>query len=68
MFEKFILPIIMIIISLLYMKSIYKRRGGFMKEDFYSNSEAFKGWSMSFILLIAGILFLIKGIIKIFFS
>jgi hypothetical protein len=67
MIDQIILPIITIILCFLYMKNIYKRRGGFMKEDSYSNSGALKGWSMGFIFFIAGIIFLIKGIIKMFF-
>lgn len=63
MFEKIILPILMIIGGILGLLFLYKSTRGFLKEDSYSNSQSFGVWGAGVIIIVAGIIFLIKGII-----
>ncbi len=68
MIDNIILPICMILGGIFYLRYLYKRDGGFLKdESMLSNVYIFKGWGIGFIVVIAGICFLIKGIINQFF-
>ena len=66
MFENIILPIIFILVGFLYLKWLYRRVGGFLKKDadLYDKSMTFRGWAGGLLILIVGICFLIKGILK----
>ena len=66
MFENIILPIISILVGYLYLKWLYRRVGGFFKndDDLFDKSMTLRGWVGGLLILIAGICFLIRGILK----
>ncbi len=69
MFENIILPILVIIGGFFYLRWLYKIENGFFKinGDLFSKSVGlFKGWILCVFILIVGICFLIKGILKYF--
>lgn len=66
MFENIILPMIFILGGYLYLKWLYRRFGGFFKkdDDLFNKSMTFRGWAGGLLILIVGLCFLIKGILK----
>ena len=67
MFENIILPISFILVGFLYLKWLYRRVGGLKKnEDLFDKSMTHRGWAGGLLIIIVGICFLIKGILKYF--
>lgn len=66
MFENIILPMIFILVGYLYLKWLYRRVGGFFKkdDDLFNKSMTFRGSAGGLLILIVGLCFLIKGILK----
>ncbi|MEY4963229.1 MAG: hypothetical protein RLZZ323_548 [Bacteroidota bacterium] len=68
MIEDIILPLASFIIGITYSKWLYKSNGNsFFEEtddDLFSKSQTLKGWAAGLILIIVGVLFLIKGVLK----
>lgn len=63
-FKLIILGILFIFIGFIYSKWLYKVNNGFFRKnvDSFSNEKDLQGWVGCLILIVAGILFLIKGI------
>lgn len=69
MFEDIFFPLLVIICGIIYLRWLIKIEGGFFKinGDLFSKSIGlFKGWILCVFIIIIGIFFLIKGIIKYF--
>jgi hypothetical protein len=67
MIQSIILPLISIIIGFVYSKWLYKRNDNSFfieKDDSFSKMQTLKGWFAGLILIVAGVLFLTKGILK----
>ena len=66
MLEDIIYPIIMIIVAVFWLKWVYKVEGGFFKKekDLFNKSMTLRGWVGGLLILIVGICFLIKEILK----
>ncbi|WP_348800147.1 hypothetical protein [Flavobacterium adhaerens] len=66
MIQDIILPLLSIIAGFLYSKWIYKSNGNSFFEEtdhnLFRKTQTLKGWFAALILVIAGVLFLIKGI------
>jgi hypothetical protein len=66
MIENIILPSTLILVGFIYLKWLYKRTDGFFKkgDDLFDKSMTLRGWAGGLLILIVGICFLIRGILK----
>ncbi|MEN2486680.1 hypothetical protein AAYQ05_02665 [Flavobacterium sp. B11] len=66
MIQNIILPFVSFLIGLVYSKWLYKVNNGFFRKnvDLFSNSKDLQAWFAALVLVVAGVLFLLKGILS----
>ena len=66
MIQNIILPGTFILVGFLYLRWLYKVNNGFFRKnvDLFSSSKDLQGWAGGLLILIVGICFLIRGILK----
>jgi hypothetical protein len=66
MFENIILPGTFILVGFLYLRWVYKVNNDFFRKnvDLFSSSKDLQGWAGGLLILIVGICFLIRRILK----
>lgn len=66
MFKDIFLPILVVIGAFLYLKWLYRVNNGFFRKNvnLFSNSKDLQGWAGGLLILIVGLCYLIKGILK----